>query len=408
MTPSVLYITRTGMLEPLGQSQVLAYLKILASDFRITLVSFEKPADLADGDAVAAVRRECAAYGIVWLPQTFHHRPRLLASAWDMATLFKVTWREVRRGHAGLIHARSYAPAAVAMIAGRLTGTPFVFDMRALWPEELITAGRLARGSLLHRLIAWAEGACIRRAAATVSLTHAAAEHLESVYGKRPPGRAFVVIPTCADLDRFTPGVCPDPGAPLRIGCIGTVLSGWFQLDWLISFYRAVARLDPAARFEVVTRDDPAAVRRALEAGGVPREQTEVFALPPARMPNAIRRQSASVMFYATAVSELGRSPTRMGEILGCGVPVVANSGVGDVAGIIRRHNVGILVEDGGEAAMDAAARALMVLLADPDLPRRCRQAAEEHFSLERGAGVYAEIYRTTVLKAAKSSLNHV
>ena len=45
------------MLEPLGQSQVLAYLERLAPDRRIHLISFEKPADWADRDAAPRRRR---------------------------------------------------------------------------------------------------------------------------------------------------------------------------------------------------------------------------------------------------------------------------------------------------------------------------------------------------------------
>jgi hypothetical protein len=42
---SVLYVSYDGMLEPLGQSQVLGYLKRLAVGRAIHLVSFEKPSD---------------------------------------------------------------------------------------------------------------------------------------------------------------------------------------------------------------------------------------------------------------------------------------------------------------------------------------------------------------------------
>ena len=45
---NVLYISYDGMLEPLGQSQVLSYLKLLASDRSIHLISFEKAADWAN------------------------------------------------------------------------------------------------------------------------------------------------------------------------------------------------------------------------------------------------------------------------------------------------------------------------------------------------------------------------
>ena len=41
LVPEILYLSRTGMLEPLGQSQVLSYLKGLSRSYRITLVSYE-------------------------------------------------------------------------------------------------------------------------------------------------------------------------------------------------------------------------------------------------------------------------------------------------------------------------------------------------------------------------------
>ena len=111
---SVLYITRNGMLEPLGQSQVLAYLRGLSKSYQVSLISFEKPEDAADTVACERVRQDCDAHGIRWLPQRFHYRPKLIAPAWSMLVFLFLCLREVRRGNADIIHARSYIPAAVA------------------------------------------------------------------------------------------------------------------------------------------------------------------------------------------------------------------------------------------------------------------------------------------------------
>ena len=55
----ILYLTRNGLLEPLGQSQILPYMKGLSSIASITLVSFEKPADSADLQALSSVQCQC-------------------------------------------------------------------------------------------------------------------------------------------------------------------------------------------------------------------------------------------------------------------------------------------------------------------------------------------------------------
>ncbi|MBA3241766.1 MAG: glycosyltransferase, partial [Acidobacteria bacterium] len=47
MKGGILYISYDGMLEPLGESQVLAYLEKLALQWPIHLISFEKPSDWA-------------------------------------------------------------------------------------------------------------------------------------------------------------------------------------------------------------------------------------------------------------------------------------------------------------------------------------------------------------------------
>lgn len=391
MTPT-LYLTRNGLLEPLGQSQVLAYLRGLSRDYRITLITYEKDEDRADAARMDAMRAECERLGIRWLPQRFRPRPKVIAPALSMLRMVWLLRREVRGQGARLIHARSYIPAAVAMIVSRMTGVPFIFDMRALWPEELITAGRLRRGSALHRAIVAAERACLRRAGAVVSLTHAAVDHLNRVYPDDMAGQRVAVIPTCADLDRFVPGA----QRPARrvIGCLGTVLSGWFRLDWLASFFDVAAERDPDAVFELTTRDDPARVRAALDPEGRLGERLLIAAAAPEDVHGVLQGQTASVMFYAGGqISELGRSPTRMAEILGCGLPVVANDGVGDVARIIRDYRVGVLAQGPDPQAMATAWSDLLALLKDPDLASRCRKAAEEVFSLEAGTASYARLY---------------
>lgn len=390
MTPT-LYLTRNGLLEPLGQSQVLAYLRGLSQAYRVTLITYEKDEDRADTARMDTMRAECERLGIRWLPQRFRPRPRLIAPALSMLWMIWLLRHEVKGQRARLIHARSYIPAAVAMIVSRATGVPFIFDMRALWPEELITAGRLRRGSVLHRAIMAAERACLRRAGAVVSLTRAAVDHLNCVYPDDMAGQRVAVIPTCADLDRFVP-VDQSPSRRI-IGCLGTVLSGWFRLDWLASFLSVAATRDPDAVFELTTRDDPDRVRAAIDPDRLLGARLQIVPSAPKDVQRFLQGQTASVMFFTDGLSKLGSSPTRMAEILGCGLPVVANDGVGDVARIIRDYRVGVLAQGPDPQAMAAAWTELMELLEDPDLASRCRTAAEEVFSLESGTAVYLLLY---------------
>lgn len=388
---NTLYLTRNGLLEPLGQSQVFAYLRGLSRDYCITLITYEKSEDLANATAMAKVRAECEGHGIRWLPQRFHSRPRYLAPAISMARMVWLVWREVHRRDVRLIHARSYIPATVVYVVSCLTGVPFIFDMRALWPEELITAGRLRRGSLIHRAIVAAEKSCLRRAAGVVSLTHTAVGYLKSTYPDALASQRIAVIPTCADLDRFAP-VPSAPSQPV-IGCLGTLLSGWFRLDWLAVFLKVAAKRNPNLQFQLTTRDDPGQVRAALGDDDALQSRVHIAPSPSSKVHEILHQQQASVMFFTDGLSKLGSSPTRMGEVLGCGLPVVANEGVGDVADIIRRYRVGVIATGRSAAEMNTSFDELQILLADPELATRCRRAAEEVFSLQAGTDRYRKLY---------------
>ena len=83
---SVLYITYDGMLEPLGQSQVLAYLKRLAADRPIHLISFKEVDDWINVAERERLARDISASGIVWHPLRYHKQPTAVATAWDIAS----------------------------------------------------------------------------------------------------------------------------------------------------------------------------------------------------------------------------------------------------------------------------------------------------------------------------------
>jgi glycosyltransferase involved in cell wall biosynthesis len=397
----ILYLAYTGLLEPLGQSQVLGYLRLLSRSHEITLVTFEKPGDLADGAAMASQRAECEALSIRWIALRYHHRPRLLATAWDLTVFVWTALWEARRGETALLHCRGYIPSFVGLCVKWLAGRPFIFDMRALWPEEMVAAGRLTQGSLMFRALKAGEGLCLRRAAAVVSLTQAAIAYLRGLHGARLDAVTFSVIPTCVDLEMFRPrndhrDGGPRGSRPLALGSIGTILSGWFKLDWLAAFFRAADALCPGTVFRVVTPEDRARTAALLSAGGAPSARLDILGVARHEVPGQIAALDAVAMFFTPGVAKLGSCPTRMGEVLACGVPVVVNSGVGDVEAIVRHYGVGVVVDDDDTATLRAAAAELAELLRDPGVADRCRRAAEDYFSLDKGVAQYDELYRAS------------
>lgn len=389
-----LYLSYTGLLEPLGRSQILAYLSRLSDEYQFTIISFEKADDFSESAKVKALREECKSYGIDWQPKIYHHKPRLLATLWDLWVLLHATWRFSRSGSAELVHCRSYIPAIAALLVGKVTKVPYIFDMRALWLDEMIDADRLARGSIIHKILVSLETKLLKEAAHVVSLTQAAVDYLQA---QQPhlKNQKFSVITTCVDLNKFK--TMNLKTLPKKLGTMGTVISGWYHLDWLFLTLQTQMKKDNDATFKIVTRDSEQKLRKMASQYGIDNSRLEVTSSDPNDIANNIVDLKAGLLYFTSGISKLGSAPTRMGEFLACGIPIIGNRGVGDMADLIERYRVGVVIEDGSQTSIDNALASLDILYQDNGLAARCRNAAEAYFSADSGAEKYRRIYKSII-----------
>jgi glycosyltransferase involved in cell wall biosynthesis len=397
----VLYLSYDGVLEPLGESQVVSYLGPLSVDYAITLISFEKRADLGDADRVKAMADRLRAMGVQWIPLKYHKDPPVLSTAFDVLRGIGVARRVCRAQHVRIIHARSYVPALIALGSRSASRAAFLFDMRGFWVDEKVEAGHWTRGGLLYCIGKWWEKRFYRGADAVVSLTAAGAEGIHELGVQMKPHAPVVVIPTCADLSRFSPGR-KDPSllrdldlAEARIiGCVGT-MGNWYMRREMLEGLAYFAGMLENIRVLIVTRDDHAALRADLKAAGLAEERLVITRADFADMPRYVRLFDAGLFFIKPTFSKRASAATKMAEFLGCGVPVIINDGVGDSGSIVRQRNVGIALSAPLDArAFEAALPAVRTMLADAAMRQRCRSTAEELFDLVVGADCYRALYK--------------
>lgn len=397
MNGKVLYISYDGLMEPLGQSQVLQYLKLLAKQHTITLITYEKPVDLSDKSRFTALKFEVAAAGIDWRPLTYHKRPSALATAYDLFIgLILGAWLVLTR-RVRIIHARSYVPSVIALCLKSLFGVKYIFDMRGFWADERVDGGLWPRDGRLYKVAKWFERRFFLNSDHVISLTHAAIREIESfeyLQGRMP---AVTVISTCADLSRFRP--MANERAGFVLGYVGTV-GTWYLFDEVVACFRELKELKPEARLLVVNRNEHDYIRERLHKGGVPMEAIELTSANPAEVPEQMARMHAGIFFIKPVFSKQASAPTKLGEFLGCGIPCLGNAGVGDMAEILESERVGVALTQFDRDSLVAGLHALLHLVEDPETSNRCVKAARRYFSLEDGAAKYAALYQQLSVKS--------
>jgi glycosyltransferase involved in cell wall biosynthesis len=392
---NALYITYDGVLEPLGESQVLPYVRGLARrGVRYTLVSFEKPVDLSDAGRVGALRSKLAGEGIRWIALRYHKRPTALATTYDILLGALTGVRAVVATRIRLVHARSYVAGVMAWLITRVTAASMLFDMRGFWVDERVEGGLWSREGTLYRMAKRWERRLLRDANGIVVLSHAAVPHLEHLAGA-PIAVPVRVVPTCVDLERFRPGdrrtaratlgIPEDAFVLIYVGSFGT----WYMGPETFVLAQAIAELASPFLFVLLTR----AVQEASEL--VPtelRDRTRIGTATHDEVASWLAAADAGVALVRPSFSKVASCPTKLGEYLACGLPVASTRGIGDVDRILEDGG-GVLLPSTDQAGVEAAAQALVGSARADGGAARCRRVAEETFSLEAGVEQLRQLY---------------
>jgi len=167
-----LYITYDGLSDPLGQSQVLPYIKGLSDQADWTILSFEKKD--ADPKVVSQLSSDLSRLKIQWLRASFGNRIPVLSR---FITIFKAIASVYSIGpRFDVVHVRSYVAAMIGLIVKKRHRAKFIFDIRGFWPEEQVFRGKWSKRSLQFIVAKRIERLFLKSADTVVVLTHRAKE----------------------------------------------------------------------------------------------------------------------------------------------------------------------------------------------------------------------------------------
>jgi glycosyltransferase involved in cell wall biosynthesis len=369
----VFYVSYDGVEEPLGRSQVLAYLTRLAPSYDITLISFEKSRNPS-----ATLRAELERANIAWFPLRYHDRPPVLSTALDVMAGRRALIRAARVGAPAIVHVRSDVPAMMALSVRRATNGHLLFDIRGFWADERVEGGLWRADGILYRIAKRCERRFFAEADAIVTLTEASVPQVRGWAGSRSV--PIEVIPTCVDLQRFLQRPeRPDGPHAVWSGSLGT----WYRFDLTARIASALA-----LPLTVVTRQT--ALARQVLAG----YPASVRSVAPEAVPAELFSGDIGLCLIASSFSKVASAPTRFAEYLAAGMPVLVTPGVGDLESIVEDHVVGVVLRGEDHRSIANAAERILPLAADRAVRERCRSVARQLFDVEAGSAHDATLYR--------------
>lgn len=388
--PAVLYLSYDGLTDPLGQSQILPYLCGLSDAYSIHIISFEKPLQYKIGRST--VEAICQRSALFWHPLPYHKNPPIFSTLFDLIAMWYGAKRLNKRIKFSFVHCRSYITSLIGLRLKKKYRIGFIFDMRGFWADERVEGGIWKMTNPAYRLIynffKRSEREFLVTSDHTVTLTQTARSFILDNH----PVNRITVIPCCADTDLFDPGIYPSvyydqlrtqlgiASDDYVLGYVGS-LGTWYLYDEMVNFFDLLKKEIPRAKMLFLTLDKHQVV-----------ERPDFIVLSVARkdMPAHIGLFDASICFIKPTFSKSGSSATKIAEVLSMGIPVVVNTGWGDISTLAAFSKTGVIVENTDLIGLREAVKILKDL---PVSAREIRTASVGYFSLRSGIKLYREIY---------------
>jgi len=399
---SVLFLSYDGMTDPLGQSQVLPYLKGLSKNgYQIHLISFEKEERFKQHKE--HISRICLEANIHWHPQSYTKKPPLISTMKDVRRMRKVAHVLHQKHSFSIIHCRSYIAALIGLKMKQKFGTRFLFDMRGFWADERVDGNLWNLKNPIFRLVynyfKKKERQFFSESDHVVSLTQNGKNEILSWKNLNISDSKITVIPCCVDLKLFDPkNILAEKQKLIRaklsiseqdfvlgyVGSIGT----WYMLTEMLHYFKVLLEQKPSSIFLFVTNENPSTILGKVDELNIPKERIKITSALHSEVPVHISLFSLSIFFIRASFSKKASSPTKQGEIMAMGVPLICNAGIGDTDMIVRKYSSGIVLD---ELTNDVYRKSISAI--ENIETNHFFSAAEDYFSLEKGIESYAGIY---------------
>jgi glycosyltransferase involved in cell wall biosynthesis len=400
---NILFISYDGMTDPLGQSQVIPYLAGLSKyGYRFTILSCEKPQRFALNKK--NIETILDTFHIKWVPLLYHKKPPVISSMYDVLMLK----RKARQLHAienfDMVHTRAGLPALVGLWMKKKLEVKFLHDIREFYADSRVDGGLWNLKNILYKTIydffKRKEEEQVKYCDGMVCLTYAG----ENIIRQLPQfnnGKVLEVIPCCVDMDLFDPAKINkeqkrDIERKLNISENDFIISylgsigGWYLTNEMMKMCKKISDRIPNARFLFISPDEHDTISETARMFGITPDKIIVRSAQRSEVPLLLSLSKFSIFFIKTCYSKKSSSPTKHAEIMAMGIPLITNSGVGDVADIVNKYHSGIVIENLNEESFASNSERMLTAHFDS---QKIRSGAGEFYALEKGVEKYRRVY---------------
>ena len=350
-----LFLTYDGLLDPLGRSQIIPYLKSISQPKRkIKVISFEKNTNI-EFKKINSMRQDLLKSNITWKFTRFSENYGKIGKIYDLIKMFFFSIFSILTRKIQIVHCRSHVPAMVGFFLKKFFKIKLVFDFRGLWIEERFDYNIWNKKNILHqfyyRFFKKLESKILNNSDYIVCLTNSVKPHLNKILYKKVP---IEIIPCCADYNFFknkkytknaAKKILKIKKSSSIIGYAGSI-NKVYLIESMIKFFKNLQKKDKRLIFIFVTHQT-GELKKIIDNNLNNKfdKNIKIFKANREKIPLFLSSFDLTLCFIKKTFSRTAMSPTKMFESFAVGKPFICNKGIGDIDSILKKHKIGALID---------------------------------------------------------------
>ena len=390
------YISYDGLLDPLGNSQILPYLEGLSdSGFKLIVLSFEKID--RNKKLIDELNKKLKSKDINWIylpfkKQFFGYFRRILKCCY-------VLKKNLTTKNIILFHTRGILTAIVYLICR--FKCPLIYDIRA-FAGEYIDCKRVGSNSIFSYALLFFEKFLINLSSGIVVLDESGLLFLKKNY-KRIKAE-IMVIPTCTNIKKFP--ISNKVSKKETLDCYKFVFLGGarfpYRPDLAIIFIKKLLENNINCKIDFINERDQEYIKKLCNDFNLPTKNYNIFSLPQNEVSTQLINYHSGLIFNSSGIWRKMSSPTKLGEYLAAGLHITSLSGIEVINRLSKKQSTSFDILDETnfkESLSQKKIDEIIKKISDPFVSNNARKLAKDYFDISIAKKQYNELYNRLLKK---------
>jgi glycosyltransferase involved in cell wall biosynthesis len=169
----------------------------------------------------------------------------------------------------------------------------------------------------------------------------------------------------------------------------------WYLIDEMLKIFKQIKIIYSQAVLVVYTSDSVEYFKELASKNGLSSDEYKILEVSSNQISRYISIFDLTFCFIKKSYSKQASSPTKLGELLAAGIPVICNAGVGDIDYLQNKYTIGYLLNDFNESEVQKMINLLPKILKTDK--NSLRNTASLYFNLENAVLEYENLYKKLI-----------